>query len=73
MGFEGIILNSENPLEEGQCGCRETWEEASIGVEVMNTVIMVMGVKPVEPGNGLGGRVLIEKVEKVVFDVCLDT
>lgn len=35
-------------------------------------VMTVMGVKPVELGNGLGGRVLTEKVEKVIFVVHLD-
>ena len=54
--FGGITLNSENPPYGGQCGCRETWEEANIGVEVINTVMMVMGVKPVELGNGLVGE-----------------
>lgn len=61
------LFNSENPLEEGQCGCRDTGEEAGIGVQVMNKVMMVMVVKPVELGNGLGGRMLTEKVGKVIF------
>lgn len=33
----------------------------------MNKVMMVMVVKPVELGNGLGGRMLTEKVGKVIF------
>lgn len=58
-------------MEEGQCGCRETWGEASIGVQVMNRVMMVTEVKPVELGNGLGGRMLTGKAGKVIFVVQL--
>lgn len=37
----------------------------------MNTMMMVMEVKPVELGNGLSRRILTKKVGKVIFVVQL--